>query len=72
MPAPQWLTMDQAVAHCAAGIGIWAWASTDGTAEPDVVHGRAGDVPTLETLAAGRLLHSTCRTCGSASSTSWT
>jgi len=51
-PAPQWLTMDQAVKHCTAGIGIWEWASTDRGSEPDVVMGCCGDVPTLETLAA--------------------
>ena len=53
-PAPQWLTMDEAVAHCAAGASIWRWASTDG--EPDVVLVCCGDVPTLETLAAADLL----------------
>jgi xylulose-5-phosphate/fructose-6-phosphate phosphoketolase len=51
-PAPQWLTMDEAVKHCTAGIGIWEWASNDAGGEPDVVMGCAGDVPTLETLAA--------------------
>jgi xylulose-5-phosphate/fructose-6-phosphate phosphoketolase len=51
-PALQWLTMDQAIAHCTAGIGIWDWASNDQGAEPDVVMACAGDVPTLETLAA--------------------
>jgi xylulose-5-phosphate/fructose-6-phosphate phosphoketolase len=55
-PAPQWLTMDQAITHCAAGIGIWSWASNDQDAEPDVVLGCAGDVPTLETLAAVTIL----------------
>ncbi len=55
-PAPQWLTMDEAVTHCAAGIGIWRWASNDQDAEPDVVMACAGDVPTLETLAAVDLL----------------
>ena len=55
-PAPQWLTMDQAVRHCTAGIGIWEWASTDRGNEPDVVMACAGDVPTLETLAAVKLL----------------
>jgi xylulose-5-phosphate/fructose-6-phosphate phosphoketolase len=55
-PAPQWLTMDQAVKHCTAGIGIWEWASNDKGAEPDVVMACAGDVPTLETLAAVDLL----------------
>jgi xylulose-5-phosphate/fructose-6-phosphate phosphoketolase len=55
-PAPQWLSMDQAVAHCSAGIGIWEWASTDRGSEPDVVMACAGDVPTLETVAAVDLL----------------
>src|SRR5256886_1329047 len=51
-PAPQWLTMDQAIKHCTAGIGIWEWASNDKGDEPDVVMACCGDVPTLETLAA--------------------
>jgi xylulose-5-phosphate/fructose-6-phosphate phosphoketolase len=51
-PAPQWLSMDAAVKHCSAGIGIWEWASNDRGNEPDVVMACAGDVPTLETLAA--------------------
>ena len=51
-PAPQWLTMDAAVKHCAAGIGIWRWASVEPDGEPDVVMACCGDVPTLETLAA--------------------
>jgi xylulose-5-phosphate/fructose-6-phosphate phosphoketolase len=55
-PAPQWLTMDAAVAHCTAGIGIWQWASSDAGAEPDVVMACCGDVPTLETLAAVSIL----------------
>jgi xylulose-5-phosphate/fructose-6-phosphate phosphoketolase len=55
-PAPQWLDMDAAVHHCTAGIGIWDWASNDRGAEPDVVMACAGDVPTLETLAAVDLL----------------
>jgi xylulose-5-phosphate/fructose-6-phosphate phosphoketolase len=55
-PAPQWLTMDQAVKHCTAGIGIWDWASNDQDGEPDVVMACAGDVPTLETLAAVDLM----------------
>jgi len=55
-PAPQWLTMDQAVRHCTAGVGIWEWASSDQHGEPDVVMACAGDVPTLETLAAVQLL----------------
>jgi xylulose-5-phosphate/fructose-6-phosphate phosphoketolase len=54
--APQWLTMDAAIRHCTAGIGIWEWASNDRGAEPDVVMACAGDVPTLETLAAVSLL----------------
>jgi xylulose-5-phosphate/fructose-6-phosphate phosphoketolase len=55
-PAPQWLTMDQAIKHCTAGIGIWEWASNDKGFEPDVVMACCGDVPTLETLAAVSLL----------------
>jgi xylulose-5-phosphate/fructose-6-phosphate phosphoketolase len=55
-PAPQWLTMDQAVKHCTAGIGIWEWASNDRDSEPDVVMACCGDVPTLESLAAVELL----------------
>ena len=54
--APQWLTMDQAVKHCTAGVGIWDWASNDQGGEPDVVMACCGDVPTLETLAAVDLL----------------
>jgi xylulose-5-phosphate/fructose-6-phosphate phosphoketolase len=54
--APQWLTMDAAVKHCTAGIGIWQWASNDHGREPDVVMACCGDVPTLETLAAVSLL----------------
>jgi xylulose-5-phosphate/fructose-6-phosphate phosphoketolase len=55
-PAPQWLSMDAAVAHCTAGIGIWEWASNDSGGDPDVVMACAGDVPTLETLAAVQYL----------------
>jgi xylulose-5-phosphate/fructose-6-phosphate phosphoketolase len=55
-PAPAWLTMDEAVRHCERGLGIWEWASTDGGADPDVVLACAGDVPTLETVAAADLL----------------
>jgi xylulose-5-phosphate/fructose-6-phosphate phosphoketolase len=55
-PAPQWLTMDQAIKHCTAGIGIWEWASNDRGGEPDVVMACCGDVPTLETLAAVDIL----------------
>jgi xylulose-5-phosphate/fructose-6-phosphate phosphoketolase len=50
--APVWLTMDEATRHCAAGLSIWEWASSDRGAEPDVVLACCGDVPTLETLAA--------------------
>jgi xylulose-5-phosphate/fructose-6-phosphate phosphoketolase len=55
-PAPQWLTMDQANEHCAAGISAWDWASNDQGGEPDIVMACCGDVPTLETLAAVSLL----------------
>jgi xylulose-5-phosphate/fructose-6-phosphate phosphoketolase len=55
-PAPQWLSMDEAIRHCEAGIGIWEWASNDRGGEPDVVMACCGDVPTLETLAAVDLL----------------
>ncbi len=55
-PQPQWLGIDDAVRHCTAGIGIWEWASSDRGGEPDVVMACAGDVPTLETLAAVDLL----------------
>jgi xylulose-5-phosphate/fructose-6-phosphate phosphoketolase len=60
-PSPQWLDMDAAVRHCTAGAGVWAWASTDagvGQVDPDVVMACAGDVPTLEALAAVTLLRS--------------
>jgi xylulose-5-phosphate/fructose-6-phosphate phosphoketolase len=55
-PAPQWLSMDAAVKHCSEGIGIWQWASNDQRSEPDLVMACAGDVPTLETLAAVSIL----------------
>jgi xylulose-5-phosphate/fructose-6-phosphate phosphoketolase len=55
-PAPQWLDMNSAIRHCTTGIGIWEWASTDEGKEPDAVMACAGDVPTLETLAAVDLL----------------
>jgi xylulose-5-phosphate/fructose-6-phosphate phosphoketolase len=55
-PALDYLSMDDAVAHCTRGIGIWEWASSDAGQEPDVVLGCAGDVPTLETVAAAALL----------------
>jgi len=55
-PEPQWLSMDAAIKHCSAGIGIWEWASNDQDARPDVIMACCGDVPTLETLAAVDLL----------------
>jgi len=55
-PSPQWLSMDQAIKHCSAGIGMWEWASNDRNGEPDVVMACCGDVPTIETLAAVDLL----------------
>ncbi|RMH32785.1 MAG: phosphoketolase family protein [Nitrospirae bacterium] len=55
-PALQYLDLDAAIKHCTAGIGIWEWASNDQGTEPDVVMACAGDVPTLETLAAVHLL----------------
>ena len=55
-PSWQWLSMDKAIVHCRVGIGIWDWASTRNGCEPDVVLACAGDVPTLETLAAVQIL----------------
>ncbi len=57
-PEPQWLTMEEAIAHCEAGMGIWPWAGNEHDSEhgPDVVMACAGDVPTMETLAAVELL----------------
>ncbi len=56
-PAEQWLSMDAAIKHCTSGVGIWSWASNDHeTGEPDVVMACAGEVPTLETLAAVKIL----------------
>ncbi|HXB09177.1 MAG TPA: phosphoketolase family protein [Puia sp.] len=55
-PAPQWLTMEEAVLHCSKGVGIWGWASNDQDKEPDVVMVAAGDVPSLEILAAISIL----------------
>ena len=55
-PELQWLDMDAAIEHCTNGIGIWDWASNDNESEPDVVMACAGDIPTLETLAAVDLL----------------
>jgi xylulose-5-phosphate/fructose-6-phosphate phosphoketolase len=55
-PALDYLTMEEAVSHCTRGIGIWEWASTPGDGEPDVVLACAGDVPTLEAVAAAAML----------------
>ncbi len=55
-PALQWLDMKSAIEHCTTGLGIWEWASTDNGVEPDAVMACAGDVPTLETMAAVALL----------------
>ncbi|MGW0434806.1 phosphoketolase family protein [Micromonospora sp. NPDC003197] len=55
-PAPCWLSMADAIRHCRHGLDVWSWAGTAGAAEPDVVLACAGDVPTLETLAAADLL----------------
>jgi xylulose-5-phosphate/fructose-6-phosphate phosphoketolase len=55
-PAPQYLDMDAAIKHCTSGIGMWEWASNDQSVEPDVVMACAGDIPTLETLAAVAML----------------
>ncbi|MGZ4337751.1 MAG: phosphoketolase family protein [Gaiellaceae bacterium] len=55
-PELQFLSMEDAVLHCTRGIGIWEWASNDSDAEPDVVLGCCGDVPTLETVAAAAIL----------------
>ena len=56
-PGPQWLSMPEAVAHCTRGLGIWDWAGTERPSdEPDIVLACAGDIPTIETLAAASLL----------------
>ncbi len=55
--SPQWLDMEAAVKHCTAGVGVWEWASNDNGNEPDLVMACCGDVPTLETLAAVKLLN---------------
>ncbi|MDF1754285.1 MAG: phosphoketolase family protein [Verrucomicrobiales bacterium] len=55
-PSPQWLDIDSAIKHCSRGLGIWEWASNDRDTDPDVVMACAGDVPTLETLAAVDIL----------------
>ncbi|MDP2350797.1 MAG: phosphoketolase family protein [Chloroflexota bacterium] len=55
-PSPNWLSMDRAILHCTRGIGIWDWASNDQGGDPDVVIASAGDIPTLEALAAVDLI----------------
>jgi xylulose-5-phosphate/fructose-6-phosphate phosphoketolase len=55
-PSPQWLDIESASAHCEAGLGLWRWASTDDGSDPEVVIACAGDVPTLEALAATSIL----------------
>ena len=55
-PEHQWLSMDNAIKHCSTGIGAWSWACNDLESDPDVIMACAGDVPTLETLAAVTLL----------------
>jgi xylulose-5-phosphate/fructose-6-phosphate phosphoketolase len=55
-PQLQWLDMEDAIEHCARGAGVWQWASNDQDAEPDVVLACAGDIPTLETVAAAHWL----------------
>ncbi len=55
-PTPSWLSMDDAVLHCTRGLGIWDWAGNNDQGNPDVVLACAGDVPTLETVAAADLL----------------
>ncbi len=71
-PSPQWLNMDDAIRHCTLGSGILEFASNDRGSEPDVVMACAGDVPTLETLAAVDWLRRTFRISRSGSSTSST
>ncbi len=55
-PAPNWLTIEEAADHCTRGLGVWDWATNEGDEDPDVVMACAGDVPTLETLAAVSIL----------------
>ena len=55
-PEMQWLHMEAAVQHCTVGLGIWQWARNDNGKEPDVVMACAGDVPTLEIIAAVQIL----------------
>jgi xylulose-5-phosphate/fructose-6-phosphate phosphoketolase len=57
-PSLDYLTMDEAIAHCTRGLGIWEWASSDEGVEPDVVLACAGDIPTLEAVSAAALLRS--------------
>lgn len=57
-PMPQWLSMEEAIAHCRAGASVWPWASTDDGVDPDVVLVGIGDVPTVEVLAAAHILRS--------------
>ena len=61
-PAPQWLTMEEALTHCTAGIGIWPWASNDEGVEPDLVMAAAGDVPTLRSWQPSKSCASTWAT----------
>lgn len=56
-PMPQWLNMDEAIAHCRAGASVWEWASTDGGVDPDIVLAGIGDTTTLEVMAAAQILH---------------
>jgi xylulose-5-phosphate/fructose-6-phosphate phosphoketolase len=55
-PTPSWLSMDEAILHCTRGLGIWDWAGNNDDGDPDVVLACCGDVPTIETLAAAKLL----------------
>ncbi|WP_114854638.1 phosphoketolase [Brachybacterium sp. YJGR34] len=56
-PGPTWLSMDEAIVHCTRGLGIWEWAGTETAGEePDVVLAAAGDIPTIEVLAAAKIL----------------
>ena len=57
-PRPQWLTMDEAIKHCTKGLGIWKFASNDGGSEPDLVMASCGETPTIEALAATKILRS--------------
>ena len=55
-PSPQWLSIEEAIEHCTKGVDVWRWASNDENSEPDVVMAAAGDVPTLEIMAAVSIL----------------